>query len=125
MKNWNQPNGGIHGYLQRFVDSGDSTFQHIAIWTLLQLLESEDKNLINMISVSDNIVNVIKGIADRNVESDDEDGEDGKGEVVDLARRCLEHLGLENLGQGPKTPMSEGTKTPLSESSTAVESGRA
>lgn len=38
---WDQPEGGIHGYLIRFLESTDTTFQHIAIWTLVQLLESE------------------------------------------------------------------------------------
>ena len=45
IQNWNEPAGGIHGYLRRFLASGDPTFQHIAIWTLLQLLESEDSQL--------------------------------------------------------------------------------
>ena len=35
---------------------------------------------------------MIKTIADTNVESDDEDGEDGEGEVVALARRSVEIL---------------------------------
>ena len=94
VENWTQPDGGINGYLKRFVSSGDPTFQHIAIWTLLQLLESGDKQLIERISKADDIMEEIKIIADRNVESDDEDNEDGEGEVVALARRCLEHLGL-------------------------------
>ena len=94
IENWTQPDEGIHGYLKRFVSSGDPTFQHIAIWTLLQLLESGDKQLIERISNAEDILEEIKIIADRNVESDDEDNEDGEGEVVALARRCLEHLGL-------------------------------
>ena len=92
-QNWTEPNGGIHGYLNRFLASGDPTFQHIAIWTLLQLLESEDKKLINLISKSEDIIQMIKTISDKSVESDDEDGEDGEGEVVALARRSLELLG--------------------------------
>ena len=98
LRSWFQPNGGIHGYLTRFVASGDSTFQHIAIWTLLQLLESGDQQLVDLISRSEDIVEVIRQISDKNVESDDEDGEDGEGEVVGLARRCLEHI-----GRGPKS----------------------
>lgn len=93
MKNWSQPDGGIHGYLKRFVLSGDPTFMHIAIWTLLQLLESGDKQLRERISSADEMVKAIKSVADKNVESDDEDRDDGEGEVVALARRCLEHLG--------------------------------
>jgi vacuolar protein 8 len=103
VRDWADPNGGIQGYLSRFLASGDPTFQHIAIWTLLQLLESEDKRLIGFINRSEDIVQMVKTIADKNVESDEEDGEDGEGEVVALARRSLELL-----GQGPKQLLVDG-----------------
>lgn len=93
LQYWTQPNEGIHGYLKRFLNSGDATFQHIAIWTLLQLLESDDSRLIGMIEKSRDIMDQVGAIARRDIESDDEDGEDGEGEVVNLARRCLELLG--------------------------------
>lgn len=93
IQHWTTPSGGIHGYLRRFLASGDPTFQHIAIWTLLQLLESEDSRLLELISKSDEVVRMVMDIAERNIESDDEDNEDGEGEVVSLARRCLEILG--------------------------------
>ena len=93
IHHWTEPDGGVHGYLRRFLASGDSTFQHIAIWTLLQLLESDEKRLIQLISASDEIVRTIKAISERSVESDDEEGEEGDGEVAALARRCLELLG--------------------------------
>jgi len=89
--------------LKRFLASGDATFQHIAIWTLLQLLESEDKNLINLIGKSEEIVQMIKTIAEKQVESDDEGEEDGEGEVVQLAQRSLQLL-----GQGGKSTHIEG-----------------
>lgn len=92
VKNWTEPNGGIHGYLTRFLASGDPTFQHIAIWTLLQLLESDDKKLTDQISQAADVIRMIKTISDKNIESDEEDGEDGEGEVVALARRSLELL---------------------------------
>lgn len=103
MQNWTEPNGGIHGYLNRFLASGDSTFQHIAIWTLLQLLESEDKKLISLISKSDDIIQMIKTISEQNVESDNEEGDDGEAEVVALARRSLQLL-----GKGEKQTLVEG-----------------
>ena len=103
IQDWTEPNGGIHGYLTRFLASGDPTFQHIAIWTLLQLLESEDKKLINLISKTEDVIQMIKTISDKNIESDDEDGEDGEGEVVALARKSLELL-----GKGPKSTLVEG-----------------
>lgn len=106
IQSWTEPNGGIHGYLSRFLASGDSTFQHIAIWTLLQLLESEDRKLIGLISKYDDLIQMIKTISDKKIESDDEDGEDGEdgeGEVIALARRSLELL-----GKGPKQMLVEG-----------------
>ena len=88
-----EPNAGIHGYMSRFLDSGDPTFQHIAVWTLLQLLESEDSRLINTIRRSEDIVQMVRNIAGKSIESDEAEGEDGLGEVVALAQRCLELLG--------------------------------
>jgi vacuolar protein 8 len=94
VRDWKDPNGGIHGYLTRFLQSGDATFQHIAIWTLLQLLESEDKSLIQLIGQAEDIVNQIKEIANRQIEPDNEFvDDDDEGEVVNLAQRCLELLG--------------------------------
>lgn len=96
IHNWNEPSDGIHGYLSRFLASGDATFQHIAIWTLLQLLESEDKKLIGLIGKSNDIVDMIRQIANRQIESDNELEDDDEGEVVSLAQRCLELLGQGN-----------------------------
>jgi vacuolar protein 8 len=66
------------------------------------LLESEDKKLIGYISKSEDVVQMVKSISDKNIESDEEDGDDGEGEVVALARRCLEFLGA-----GPKQTLVE------------------
>lgn len=91
---WTEPCGGIYGYLSRFLASSDATFQHIAIWTLLQLLESEDKKLIGLIGKSDDVVDMIKQIANKQIEADENEAEeDDEGEVVNLAQRCLELLG--------------------------------
>lgn len=106
VKDWTEPNGGIHGYLNRFLASGDPTFQHIAIWTLLQLLESEDKPLVELISKAEDVIKMIRTIADKKVESDDDEGEDGEGEVVALANRSLELLG--KLPEPPRQTLVEG-----------------
>ncbi|WPG99784.1 Hypothetical protein R9X50_00260300 [Acrodontium crateriforme] len=93
LSSWKQPSGGIHGYLQRFLASGDATFQHIAIWTLLQLLESGDSKLIATINQSSDVMKSVREISEKQVESGDEaeEGEDGgEAEVVALAQRCLE-----------------------------------
>lgn len=91
ITNWQEPHQGIHGYLRRFLNSGDPTFQHIAIWTLLQLLEADKPDLLHLITNSDDLIQMIKTISEKTVESDDE-GEDGEGEIVALARRSLEIL---------------------------------
>ena len=44
---------------------------------------------------------MVGNIAEKTVESDDEDAEDGEQEVVALARRCLELLGKKT--DEPKT----------------------
>jgi vacuolar protein 8 len=103
VRDWAEPEGGIHGYLQRFLQSGDPTFQHIAIWTLLQLLESGYQKLVSLVAKSEDIIQMVKTIADRHVESDDEEGEEGEGEVIALAQRSLELL-----GKGPKQTLVEG-----------------
>lgn len=37
---WDKPDGGLHRYLYKFLTSLDATFQHIAVWAIMQLLES-------------------------------------------------------------------------------------
>ena len=107
LSSWNSPAGGIHGYLARFLASGDPTFQHIAIWTLLQLRESGDAKLIETIDAADDVMRVVREISERAVESEDEgateESEDGEAEVVALARRCLD-IGNEGGGGGSRTP---------------------
>jgi len=100
LTSWSQPSGGIHGYLSRFLNSGDPTFQHIAIWTLLQLLESNDERLIQTITNAKDIMDTVREISEKSVESENEgdgaESEDGEAEVVALAKRCLE------IGNGGK-----------------------
>lgn len=112
LSSWKQPSGGIHGYLARFLKSGDPTFQHIAIWTLLQLLESGDQRLIDTINESSDVMNVVKTISEKHVESESEadgaESEDGEAEVVQLARRCLE-ISSGGAGDGQ---LSSGSYTP-------------
>ncbi|BFZ64301.1 Vacuolar protein 8 [Saitoella coloradoensis] len=87
---WDEPEGGFHAYLRRFLASEDTTFQHIAVWTLLQLLDSEDENLLDLIRRSTQIVAIVKDMAQRDVPEDD--GDEGEGELVALARKAVEML---------------------------------
>lgn len=40
VKDWTAPADGIRGFLLRFMASRDEIDQHIGVWTLIQLLES-------------------------------------------------------------------------------------
>lgn len=89
FKVWTKPEGGMSGYLQRFLESDDTTFQHIAIWTLLQLLEAEDEKLTNLIKESKDTIKCIGSISQLPEEPDNEDGE---GEIVALSKKCLDYI---------------------------------
>lgn len=53
---WLQPEGGLHGYLVRFLESQDRTFQHIAVWTIVQFLEGGDPKLASSIKSSNQLL---------------------------------------------------------------------
>lgn len=46
----------MHGYLYRFLTSPDATFQHIAVWTIVQLLESEGQFLMFRVFILNSVV---------------------------------------------------------------------
>lgn len=72
-------------------------------------MESEDKKLIEKIKESGDLVGMVRTIAERNVESDrEDDGEDGEAEVVGLAKRCAEVLGVGAGGPGGVKGLIEG-----------------
>jgi len=92
---WEAPAGGLHGYLTRFLDSQDTTFQHIAVWTIVQFLEGGDPGLVQNIAASTTILPAITRLAESGASfSDneelhsDEEGSD-EGEIVELARKTL------------------------------------
>ncbi|TFK36777.1 armadillo-type protein [Crucibulum laeve] len=106
---WDKPDGGMHRYLYRFLTSPDATFQHIAVWTIVQLLESGDPQLISNIRSSNLLVPNIRTLAvsrtssrsssagtphshgSRHSYSETETGE-GQGEIQLLSRRILEFV---------------------------------
>jgi len=93
---WEQPDGGLHGYLQRFLDSADKTFQHIAVWTIVQFLEGRDPQLLDNISNSRTINPAITRLANEVIsdgeEPLDDEEESDEGEIVALARKTLAML---------------------------------
>lgn len=56
---WNNPNDGIRGFLIRFLQSDYATFEHIALWTILQLLESHNVKVLDLVK---NDVELITGV---------------------------------------------------------------
>ncbi|KZO99818.1 vacuolar protein 8 [Calocera viscosa TUFC12733] len=100
---WDKPEGGLHAYLYRFLSSTDATFQHIAVWTIVQLLESGDETLLRNIKSSTLIMPHIQQLATSqaptpasgspgsDVGGYSEEGEgEGTGEIAALSRRILE-----------------------------------
>ncbi|KAF5392403.1 hypothetical protein D9757_002180 [Collybiopsis confluens] len=102
---WDKPEGGMHRYLYRFLSSPDATFQHIAVWTIVQLLDSGDPQLISNIRSSNLLVPNIRNLAisqastpsssigsHRSHSYDDTETNDGQGEIQLLSRRILDYV---------------------------------
>ncbi|KAI0719121.1 vacuolar protein 8 [Cerioporus squamosus] len=113
---WDKPDGGMHRYLYRFLTSSDATFQHIAVWTIVQLLESGDPQLISNIRSSSILIPNIRQLAETRTSTptsslggtphshhsqshsyaDTETG-NGQGEIQMLARRILDFTDSEGV----------------------------
>ncbi|KAI9227812.1 MAG: putative VAC8-vacuolar membrane protein required for the cytoplasm-to-vacuole targeting [Piptocephalis tieghemiana] len=60
---WSSPAGGLEGYLTRFLQSQDTTFQHIAVWTVVQFLDGEDGQLLSQLGSSPTILPAVSKLA--------------------------------------------------------------
>ena len=85
---WQDPAGGLEGYLARFLQSDDTTFAHIAVWTAVQLLESGDQAIDSAIRNSTTLLPLIQRLAHEGAdgtagESTDAGGSDGDPEDLD------------------------------------------
>jgi len=107
---WDKPDGGMHQYLFRFLSSPDATFQHIAVWTIVQLLESGDPQLISNIRSSNLLIPNIRNLASSHTGSSpssagtprshrsqthsyqETDTGEGHGEIQMLGRRILDFV---------------------------------
>lgn len=67
---WTEPEGGIKGFLMAFLTSHEPTFEHIATWMILQLLESEDKRLKTLFLESPEMLEIITKLATKEPPSD-------------------------------------------------------
>lgn len=66
---WNSPQDGISGFILRFLTSEYPTFEHIGLWTILQLLESHDSNVAQEIQNNKDMIKSIKHLAEVNYEA--------------------------------------------------------
>ncbi|EGW35692.1 uncharacterized protein SPAPADRAFT_58897, partial [Spathaspora passalidarum NRRL Y-27907] len=98
LNNWRSPDEGIYGFLIRFLSSGSATFEHIALWTILQLLESNNTEINALIKENETILNGIKNLsaAQQQVQSSQINGEDQfddpKVELFNLTQQILQIL---------------------------------
>ncbi|KAK9764701.1 Vacuolar protein 8 [Basidiobolus ranarum] len=93
---WEEPSGGLHQYLTQFLKSKDTTFQHIAVWTIVQFLDMKDDSLTQKIAESETLASLVKSLACQDSEAPEvdltssnmEDAGD-ETEISALARRVL------------------------------------
>ncbi|KAL6928146.1 hypothetical protein ACO0SA_002877 [Hanseniaspora valbyensis] len=104
---WESPQDGIVGFLQRFLTSEYLTFEHIALWTILQLADSEDERFINLLKSNHDIINNVKRLNKQNYEitlkhnqeenqereEEEENRYDAALELHGLSQQILELLG--------------------------------
>lgn len=118
---WDKPDGGMHRYLYNFLTSVDATFQHIAVWTIVQLLESNDRQLINSIRNSNLLIPSIRQLSashsatptpsvgtprshhSQTQSYDDTETAEGQGEIKLLSRRILDLVEREMDSDVPRS----------------------
>jgi vacuolar protein 8 len=88
---WTAPSGGIRDFLIWFLSSNEPTFEHIAIWMILQLVESEDKRLTKLFLDTPEILKGINALANRQpIEANNDDHNYASQMAVPaLAKRVL------------------------------------
>ncbi|CAH03078.1 protein anchor VAC8 [Kluyveromyces lactis] len=83
LEYWGQPNDGIKGFLIRFLSSDFPTYEHIALWTILQLFECHNETIYKLIKEDQKLVNGVKKIADENYAVAREYMQDGQDTNID------------------------------------------
>lgn len=88
--------------LLRFLQSGSATFEHIALWTILQLLESNNTEINSLIKENESILSGIKNLSasqqqtqQSQVNNPDlsDQFDDPKVELFNLTQQILQILG--------------------------------
>ncbi|CCE66058.1 hypothetical protein TPHA_0O00890 [Tetrapisispora phaffii CBS 4417] len=87
MDAWDQPSDGIRGFLVRFLQSNYITFEHIALWTILQLLESHNDRIVQLVKNDKEIIDGVRHMADITYErlqrSETDSKNAGNNDIVD------------------------------------------
>ncbi|KAH0838481.1 armadillo-type protein [Lanmaoa asiatica] len=91
---WDKPDGGMHRYLYNFLTSPDATFQHIAVWTIVQLLESGGMALLasSRTPTPTSSIGTPRSHHSASHSYADTEAGEGQGEIQLLARRILEFV---------------------------------
>lgn len=102
ITNWDAPNGGIVNFVTRYVQSDNPTLEHIALWTILQLLEANVPQITQLINDNEVIISSVKDLADSNHQAainaqgsnagGAEEFEDPKVELYNLTQQILQFV---------------------------------
>ncbi|OZJ06728.1 Vacuolar protein 8 [Bifiguratus adelaidae] len=92
---WDMPEGGLHGYLLRFLDSSqDVAFQHIGVWTIVQFLDGGDSNMLKKITKSQDLLKAVARIADSaDAMEPADDADDDDANMHTLANKVINVVG--------------------------------
>lgn len=98
IENWKTPNDGIYGFLLRFLQSGSDTFEHIALWTILQLLESNNHKLQLLIKDDETLLEIIKRQGalqqrQQQTQNPEDPADNSKLELFNLTQQIFQILG--------------------------------
>lgn len=98
IDNWDVPEQGIRGFLERFLKSENPTFEHIALWTILQLLECHKPQITQLIKDNAEITSAIQKLMNENASAAqnrvDEMNEDPRVELYNLSQQILKYIEL-------------------------------
>ena len=119
---WNEPNDGIRGFLIRFLQSDYATFEHIALWTILQLLESHNVKILELIKQDDELISGIKKMAVFTSNRLKKSGYDVKGNDMQKSKdNASNDNTVNNAGQNGTDDDIENSESPESGEDASLE----
>ena len=104
---WLQPGGGLHGYLVRFLESEDRTFQHIAVWTIVQFLEGGDKELASSLKSSGQVLPLVEKLVQADPSLLEGDGAQGEQQQSKQSKSAQKDAGEVNFNDSNEVRPSD------------------